>query len=80
MQPLMDDYGHCIIPANTWLFRGHADTSNDDCMRFTTKHWVAGAFHDTVQVWETLTEIKVLFLAEYLEENSWTYSALPALY
>jgi len=50
MQNLKDIYGQCIIPKNTLLFRGQADISFDDCMFFVSKHWVAGALNDTLQV------------------------------
>jgi hypothetical protein len=62
------------------LFRGHKDTSVDDCMFFATKHWVAGAFNDTIQVWKTKSDIQILFLVDYLNDNSWSISALPQLF
>jgi hypothetical protein len=49
-------------------------------MFFTTKHWVATAFNNTIQVWKTTTDIKVLFLVEYVTPNSLAISALPQLY
>jgi hypothetical protein len=49
-------------------------------MFFTTKKWVAGVFNENVQIWKTTTDIEVLFLVEYLNKNSWTFSALPHLY
>ncbi|MBU3714853.1 MAG: hypothetical protein FGM46_07885, partial [Ferruginibacter sp.] len=80
MQQLTYTYGHCIIPKNTWLFRGHADESVDDCMFFATKHWVAGAFNDKIQVWKTVTDIEILFLVDYIKPNCRVISALPRLY
>ena len=80
MHHFRDMYGYCIIPRNTLLFRGHPDTSIDDCMFFATKKWVAGAFNENVQIWKTITDIEVLFLVEYVDYNSWTTSALPRLY
>jgi len=80
MHHLRDIYGYCIIPKNTLLFRGHSDKSINDCMFFTTKKWVAGAFNQNVQIWKTSTDIEVLFLVEYVTFNSWTISALPHLY
>ncbi len=80
MKSLEDIYGHCIIPKNTLLFRGHTDTSFDDCMFFATKEWVAGAFNNQVQIWKATTDIQILFLVEYLDDRSWTMSALPKLY
>ena len=80
MHHLREMYGYCIIPKNTLLFRGHPDTSIDDCMFFATKKWVAGAFNENVQIWKTTTVIEVLFLVEYVDYNSWTISALPRLY
>jgi len=80
MQQLIDAYGSCIIPKNTFLFRGHKDTSVDDCMFFTTKLWVAGAFNETIQVWKTKTDIQILFLVDYLNDRSCTISALPQLF
>ncbi len=77
---LYKKYGHCIIPKNTFLFRGHSNKSLDDCMFFATKHFVANAFNDNVQVWKTTTDIKVLFLVEHLNWLSWTTSALPSLF
>lgn len=80
MNHLRDIYGHCIIPKNTLLFRGHSDASLNECMFFATKKWVAGAFNENVQIWKTTTDIDVLFLVEYVTYNSWTTSALPQLY
>jgi len=79
MENLLDIYGHCIIPKGTILFRGHKSKSFDDCMFFATKHWVAKTF-GTLQVWKTTKEIKVVFLVEYLCDNSHTFSALPTLH
>jgi hypothetical protein len=79
MQQLTDIYGHCIIPKNTLLFRGHKDSSVDDCMFFATNQWVAGAFNETIQVWKTKTDIQILFLVDYLNDRSWTISAFPQL-
>jgi hypothetical protein len=80
MNNLRDIYGYCILPKNTLLFRGHADSSINDCMFFTTKKWVAGAFNQNVQIWKTTTDIELLFLVEHVNHNSWTTSALPHLY
>lgn len=80
MQDLTTIFGNCIIPKNTFLFRGHSDNSLNDSMFFATKHRIAGAFNDKIQVWKTTTEIQVLFLVEYLTDRSWTISALPRLY
>ena len=80
MHHLKDIYGYCNIPKNTLLFQGNSDTSINDCMFFATKKWVAGAFHENVQIWKTTTDIEVLFLVEYVTYNSWTISTLPHLY
>jgi hypothetical protein len=80
MNNLKDTYGYCILPKNTLLFRGHSDTSTNDCMFFTTKKWVAGVFNENVQIWKTTTDIEILFLVEHVNQNSWTTSALPHLY
>ena len=69
-----------LFPKNTLLFRGHADTSMNDCMFFATKKWVAGVFNQNVQIWKTTTDIELLFLVEHVNHNSWTISALPHLY
>ena len=80
MQHLRDVYGYCILPQNTLLFRGHSDTSMNDCMFFATKKWVAGVFNQNVQIWKTTSDIELLFLVEHVKHNSWTISALPHLY
>ena len=80
MQHLRDIYGYCILPKNTLLFRGHSDTSMNDCMFFATKKWVAGVFNQNVQIWKTTTDIELLFLVEHVKHNSWTISSLPHLY
>jgi len=80
MNNLRDIYGYCILPKNTLLFRGHSDTSMNDCMFFATKKWVAGVFNQNVQIWKTTTDIELLFLVEHANHNSWTISALPHLY
>ncbi len=80
MQHLRDIYGYCILPKNTLLFRGHPDTSMNDCMFFATKKWVAGVFNQNVQIWKTTTDIELLFLVEHVKHNSWTISSLPHLY
>jgi hypothetical protein len=79
MQQLIDAYGSCIIPKNTFLFRGQKNTSVDDCMFFTTKLWVAGAFNETIQVWKTKTDIQILFLVDYLNYSSCAISSMPQL-
>lgn len=80
MKKLRKTYGYCIIPKNTFLYRGHNAESVTDCMFFTTKHWVAGAFNKSIQVWKTKKDIKVLFLVDHINHHSWTSSALPQLY
>lgn len=80
MNNLRDIYGYCILPKNTLLFRGHTDTSTNDCMFFATKKWVAGVFNQNVQIWKTTTDIELLFLVDHVKHNSWTISALPHLY
>ena len=81
MIKLTDIYGQCIIPKNTFLFRGHDDTTINDCMFFTTKHWVASAFNrKTIQVWQTKKDIQILFLVNDINANSWTHSALPEVF
>jgi len=77
---LIDIYGHCIIPKNTYLFRGHKDTDTDDCKFFATKLWVAGAFNDTIQVWKMKIDIQILFLVECLDDRSRSISSLPQLF
>jgi hypothetical protein len=49
-------------------------------MFFSTKKWVAGVFNENVQIWKTTTDIELLFLVEHVNQNSWTFSALPHLY
>ncbi len=49
-------------------------------MFFGTKFFVAESFNDNIQVWQTTTDINVLFLVEYLNSRSWAFSALPRLY
>ncbi len=80
MNKLFDIYGHCVIPQDTFLFRGHDSNAFDDCMFFATKLCVAGAFKDSVQVWKTTTDIRVLFLIDHLDDRSWATSSLPQLY
>lgn len=77
---LTDRFGYCKIPKDTLLFRGHEDTTTLDCMFFSTKQWVASAFNEKIQVWKTTTEIKILFLVEFLNDRSWAISSLPRLY
>ena len=73
-------FGHCIIPKDTLLYRGHTDTLFQDCMFFALKFWVAGAFNNSVQVWRVTREIEILFLVESVDYRSWTESAIPRLY
>lgn len=80
MNNLNQTFGHCIIPKNTYLYRGHSSSSFEDSMFFTTKHWVAGAFNDSIQIWKTTTDISVLFLVDSVTKNSWYISSLPRLY
>lgn len=80
MHNLRDIYGYCILPKNTFLFRGHSNTSTNDCMFFATKKWVAGVLNQNVQIWKTTTDIELLFLVDYVNHNSWSISALPHLY
>lgn len=76
----MDAYGYCLLPKNTLLFRGSSETSFVDCMSFTTKHFVAGAFNENIQVWKTTKDIELLFLVEYLTDRSYAISAVLPLY
>jgi hypothetical protein len=80
MKDLNQIFGHCIIPKNTYLYRGHSNSAIEDCMFFATKHWVASAFNDSIQIWKTTTDISVLFLVDYVTKNSWYISSLPKLY
>jgi hypothetical protein len=77
---LKENFGHCIIPKNTNLFRGHNSTDFKDCMFFALKFWVAEAFSNSIQIWKTKTEIEVLFLVEFIDSRSWTKSSIPRLH
>lgn len=79
-EPLEHTFGYCIIPENTLLYRGHSDQSFQDCMFFATNFWNAASFKETVQVWKATREIRVLFLVEYVFNESHTISSLPRLY
>lgn len=79
-QYLKDKYGYAVVPKNTLLYRGHKSEAVSDCMFFALKHYVASAFNKQVQIWKTSQDIEVLFLVDYINERSWTFSALPRLY
>lgn len=68
------------MPKNTLLYRGHKSEAISDCMFFALKHYVAEAFHENVQVWKTTSDIELLFVVDYIDGRSWTFSALPRLY
>ena len=80
MNPFLEKYGYCILPENTLLYRGHNDSSFQDCMFFSTEFWVATAFHTSIQVWKTTKEIKLLFLVDHITKRDWSISSIPALY
>jgi hypothetical protein len=81
MIKLTDIYGQCIIPKNTLLFRGHNESTINDCMFFATKLYVASAFNrKKIQVWQTKKDIQILFLVDDINANSWTHSALPQVF
>jgi len=77
---LKNIFGHCVIPKDTLLYRGHSDTLFQDCMFFALKFWVAGAFKNSIQVWKVTRKIEILFLVESVDHRSWTESAIPRLY
>jgi hypothetical protein len=76
---LIEKYGFCIIPSGTLFFRGYASVELLDYMFFSTNKYVANVFCEKVQVWRTISEIKLIFLIDKLDRNSWVQSALPAV-
>ena len=62
MHSLVDLHGYVNIPKGTLLYRGHKDSSYNDCMFFASNAFVAGVFDDNIQIWETTKNIQVLFL------------------
>jgi hypothetical protein len=77
---LFEKFGYCHIPKNTLLFRGDKNPDFNDCMFFTTQQWVAGCFNESIHVYKTNKPIKVLFLIDKVNANSWSISSLPQLY
>ncbi len=80
MHSLVDLHGYVNIPKGTLLYRGHKDSAYNDCMFFATNAFVAGAFDNNIQIWETTKDIQVLFLVEYLNKYSHAISSLPRLF
>lgn len=80
MKTLHDIYGYCIIPKGSLLYRGHLDTSFRDCMFFATSRSGASVWNDTIQIWRTLSDIKVLFAIDYVNANTIGISALPEIF
>lgn len=79
MNDLELKYGYCIIPKNTFLFRGYPNMESRDVLYFGTKFHVAKGFNQNVQVWKTRADIKVLFMIDSLK-GSHVKSSISEIY
>ena len=80
MSEIILKYGHCIIPKNTFLFRGHLSEKFEDVMFFATKIWMAKNVGKGIQVWKTKSDIEVGFFVNYLNPRSHAVSSIPKIY
>ena len=80
MSEIILKYGHCIIPKNTFLFRGHLSEKFEDVMFFATKIWMAKNVGKGIQVWKTKSDIEVGFFVNYLNSRSHAVSSIPKIY
>ena len=80
MNKIINQYGQCIIPKNTFLFRGYSNSDYQDVMFFTTKLRIAKIIENQVQVWITKSDIEVGFFVKYLNSRAHAISSIPEIY
>lgn len=77
-QNFKTQFGYCIIPKNTLLYRAPVETETEDCQFFALRFGVASIFGDIIHVWKVIDEIEVLFLIDSIYPR--IISAIPELY
>jgi len=77
---LLTKHGHVIIPKNTLLYRGNTSIEINECMFFALIPTIASAFGSDVQVWKVISNIQVIFLIDYIDHQSNSFSSIPLLY
>lgn len=80
MKNLLAEYGYCIIPPKTLLYRSHIEKNYNECMFFATTYSIAKAFGKNVQIWMTTKEIQLIFLISHIDDQSRSSSNIPQLY
>jgi hypothetical protein len=77
-QDFKTQFGYCIVPKNTLLYRAPVETETEDCQFFALRFGVASIFGNIVHVWKVTNEIEVLFLIDSIYPR--IMSAIPELY
>jgi hypothetical protein len=75
---LKKQFGYCVIPKNTLLYRAPLKTETEDCQFFALTFGVASYFGNIIHVWKVTNEIEVLFLIDSIYPR--IISAIPELY
>jgi hypothetical protein len=80
---LYDNYGHCVIPAGTKLYKGGEPNDYDGCIFFALQKYVATVFPKNsgkIQIWSVKQDIKLLFMVQQLNHSSWSKSSIVNIY
>jgi hypothetical protein len=79
---LIEKYGYCVIPKGTVLYRSYCDVEYRDCMFFALNFRYGSMWSEVgkVQIWQTLTDIRVLFLVDVLHASGRASSSIPELF
>ncbi len=72
-------FGYCVVPKNTFLYRGHVSAQYADCMYFALTPDIAKLFNREVQVWRVKKAFKIIFLIESINSSCQAISAIPHL-
>jgi hypothetical protein len=80
---LLDKYGYCIVPKNTFLFHKGYIKKDAESVFFGITPLVAHinpGRDKKIQIWKTKSEIQLLFMIMYVYHYSWTKSAIIEIY
>jgi hypothetical protein len=75
---LLSQYGSCIVPKGTLLFREYRHSDIDHGMFFYLDPWLTD--QDTCQLWEAKRDFEVIFLVREVTCFAWAISAVPHIY
>ena len=81
MNTLLREFGHCMIPSGTFLYRGYKTDSLDQPMFFMTKfRFASSAPGGVTQVWQVQRKLCVIFMIDHLSQYSRAHTSIGKVY